>query len=58
MKKMPKHAPNPTGMDNLWVILDYHRLNAKSSLDQYSIRRVEEFTHSKFFITLDLTTGF
>jgi hypothetical protein len=62
-KKGPEHAPHPEGMADLRVILDYCRLNAKSSLDSYSIRGVEEciqvrFAQSKFFTTLDLMAGF
>jgi hypothetical protein len=64
VKKTPEHAPDPTGPGDLWVVLDYRRLNVKSSSDRYSIRGVEDciqevgFAHSKFFTTLDLTAGF
>jgi hypothetical protein len=64
VKKTPEHAPRPGGMTNLRVILDYCRLNAKSSQDRYSIRGVEEcsqevgFAQSKLFMTLDLMASF
>jgi hypothetical protein len=64
VKKTPKHAPNPAGLAELRVVLDYCRLNAKSSPDRYSVCGVEEciqevgFAHSKYFTMLDLTAGF
>jgi hypothetical protein len=64
VKKTPEHTPHPEGTADLRVVLDYCRLNTKSSLDIYSIQGVEEciqevrFAQSKFFTTLDLMAGF
>jgi hypothetical protein len=60
-EKIFKHALNPSSMADLWVFLDYHRLNAKSSPEKYSIKGVKECIQEvgfKFFTTLDLITGF
>jgi hypothetical protein len=64
VKKAAKHGPKDAGLANMRVVLDYRRLNAKSSPDRYSIHSMEEciqevrFTQSKYFTTLDLMAGF
>jgi hypothetical protein len=42
MKKAAKHGPKDKGPATMQVVLDYHRLNAKSSPDRYSICGMEE----------------
>jgi hypothetical protein len=64
VKKAAKHWPKDTGQADMRVVLDYRRMNIKSSLDRYSIHGMEEciqevgFAWSKYFTLLDLTASF